>query len=172
MKPFGGFGEVWYKWRKICKQNQIGSAAPNAAARQERRYAHIRCWRIFPCSAQSADIPVWSVSRTVKSKILNCQTLRRSADRGIGSHCVYLCSRHSGGTHELHPYHKRKPWQKKNSNILWTLVRKWKLRSNIMMMMCVMPMNYITCSCEDSQMDMSSVRETGLPAHNDQNACL
>ena len=52
-------------------------------------------------------------------------------------------------------------------------VRKWKLRSNIMMMMmCVMPMNYITCSCEDSQMDMSSVRETGLPAHNDQNACL
>lgn len=27
-----------------------------------------------------------------------------------------------------------------------------------MMMMCVMPMNYITCSCEDSQMDMSSVR--------------
>ena len=24
----------------------------------------------------------------------------------------------------------------------------------------------------DSQMDMSSVRETGLPAHNDQNACL
>ena len=31
-----------------------------------------------------------------------------------------------------------------------------------MMMMCVMPMNYITCSCEDSQMDMSSVRETGL----------
>ena len=42
----------------------------------------------------------------------------------------------------------------------------------MMMMMCVMPMNYITCSCEDSQMDMSSVRETGLPAHNDQNACL
>lgn len=42
----------------------------------------------------------------------------------------------------------------------------------MMMMMCVMPMNYITCSCEDSQMNMSSVRETGLPAHNDQNACL
>ena len=40
------------------------------------------------------------------------------------------------------------------------------------MMMCVMPMNYITCSCEDSQMDMSSVRETGLPAHNDQNAFI
>ena len=24
----------------------------------------------------------------------------------------------------------------------------------------------------DDEMDMSSVRETGLPAHNDQNACL
>ena len=40
-----------------------------------------------------------------------------------------------------------------------------------MMMMCVMPMNCITCICEDSQMYMSSEKETGLPAHNYQNAC-
>ena len=40
-----------------------------------------------------------------------------------------------------------------------------------MMMMCVMTMNCITCSCEDSQMYMSSEKETGLPAHNYQNAC-
>ena len=39
-----------------------------------------------------------------------------------------------------------------------------------MMMMCVMPMNCITCICEDSQMYMSE-KETGLPAHNYQNAC-
>ena len=52
------FDEVWYKWRKLYDQNQIGSAAPNAAAKQEHRYGHIRYWRISPCSAQSADIPV------------------------------------------------------------------------------------------------------------------
>lgn len=32
-------------------------------------------------------------------------------------------------------------------------------------------MNCITCICEDSQMYMSSEKETGLPAHNYQNAC-
>ena len=40
-----------------------------------------------------------------------------------------------------------------------------------MMMMCVMLMNCITCSCEDSQMYMSSEKETGWPAHNYQIAC-
>lgn len=40
-----------------------------------------------------------------------------------------------------------------------------------MMMMCVMPMNCIACNCESSQMYMSSMRKTGLPAHNYQNSC-
>ena len=45
----------------ICKSIKeipgIGFAAQDAAAKQERRYSHIRCWRIFRYSARSANTP-------------------------------------------------------------------------------------------------------------------
>ena len=61
----------------------------------------------FPCSVRSANTPVWFAIATEDWKKSKRQTLRRSAIRKTGLHCVFLFARRTAGISE----HYEKQWR-------------------------------------------------------------
>ena len=95
------------EWRRKNMSKPIGFAARNAAAKREHRSGSIPCWRTFPCSVRSANTPVWFAIATEDWKKSKRQTLRRSAIRKTGLHCVFLFARRTAGISE----HYEKQWR-------------------------------------------------------------